>query len=644
MLTNNIIVRNPSNYVLIRGYSPVADMMLIVLCGILLLILRETFIKKSKSFIIFKVSIALLCAAALSNTCFYYTAVNHDNDLLLHIFKAFYHITLMLVSSLYITYMMMLIKLPKKETHIITSASYAILIIGCTAEIMCPILRYSFYRSEDGEWVRNMIVNPFNVSYILFMIVLLVIMLRYRRRIPEKLLKVLLVTEFICVAIVVTASCYGHTSFTATTALLPILDILYMVHANVYSLKTGALNASSFDEYLSQTTAGSKIYYMCLKFDTDIEFTMPDELGKMFYSFWRKHFKKALLFNPATGFFVLAVDSTNIDNVAQLGLDLVNTDFKKHFNNYHIPYRIVLFEHLDFCTNLRQFYDVFSYFTDSMPVNSYMACDEPDYRTYRNMMYVKSQLRDIYLNGSLDDERVIVYCQPVHNVATGRFDTAEALMRLSLPDTGMVYPDVFIPLAEKYGYIHKLSMIILNKTCREIHRLNDEGYLFSRISVNLSIHELAEEHFIDEFKDIVRRNNVSFESIAVELTESRNDTEYEIVAELVRQFRQLGVCTYLDDFGTGYSNFDRILSLKLDVVKFDRSLLLMTDNDSNSEFILDYFSSAFEKLGYRILYEGVETDAQEAICIAGHADYLQGYKFSKPVPIEDLSKFFTKNS
>ena len=60
--------------------------------------------------------------------------------------------------------------------------------------------------------------------------------------------------------------------------------------------------------------------------------------------------------------------------------------------------------------------------------------------------------------------------------------------------------------------------------------------------------------------------------------------------------------------------------------------------------ILDYFSSAFEKPGYRILYEGVETDAQEEFCIACHADYLQGYKFSKPVPIEDLGKFFVKYS
>ena len=68
----------------------------------------------------------------------------------------------------------------------------------------------------------------------------------------------------------------------------------------------------------------------------------------------------------------------------------------------------------------------------------------------------------------------------------------------------------------------------------------------------------------------------------------------------------------------------------------------MADQDANSRFMLDYFSTAFERLGYKVLYEGVETDAQEELCIISHADYLQGYKFSKPIPIEELPRFLTR--
>ena len=67
----------------------------------------------------------------------------------------------------------------------------------------------------------------------------------------------------------------------------------------------------------------------------------------------------------------------------------------------------------------------------------------------------------------------------------------------------------------------------------------------------------------------------------------------------------------------------------------------MANKNENSQFILNYFSTAFEKLGYKVLYEGVETDEQEEICVNSHADYLQGFKFSKPIPIEELKNFLS---
>ena len=130
--------------------------------------------------------------------------------------------------------------------------------------------------------------------------------------------------------------------------------------------------------------------------------------------------------------------------------------------------------------------------------------------------------------------------------------------------------------------------------------------------------------------------------MGIELTESGYLDTNTHFQKLWDGLKKNGVLVILDDFGTGYSNFDRILSLKLDVVKFDRSLLLMADQDANSRFMLDYFSTAFERLGYKVLYEGVETDAQEELCIISHADYLQGYKFSKPIPIEELPRFLTR--
>ncbi len=101
---------------------------------------------------------------------------------------------------------------------------------------------------------------------------------------------------------------------------------------------------------------------------------------------------------------------------------------------------------------------------------------------------------------------MLVYCQPVLNVGTGQYDTAEALMRLNLKEMGIVYPNQFIYLAEEHGYIHMLTEIILHKTCDAIHELTDAGYAIKRISVNVSVPELKDESFCDDIIDIIRQS------------------------------------------------------------------------------------------------------------------------------------------
>ena len=163
-----------------------------------------------------------------------------------------------------------------------------------------------------------------------------------------------------------------------------------------------------------------------------------------------------------------------------------------------------------------------------------------------------------------------------------------------------------------------------------------------RISVNISYIQVLKSNIISDILQVIEQHQVDPSKVIIELTESGLLLADSRIAKLWNRLKEKGIQLALDDFGTGYSNFDRILSLKLDVVKFDRSLLLMADQDANSRFMLDYFSTAFERLGYKVLYEGVETDAQEELCIISHADYLQGYKFSKPIPIEELPRFLTR--
>ena len=110
------------------------------------------------------------------------------------------------------------------------------------------------------------------------------------------------------------------------------------------------------------------------------------------------------------------------------------------------------------------------------------------------------------------------------------------------------------------------------------------------------------------------------------------------------RLQKCGIKFYLDDFGTGYSNFEKIMGLPIDIVKFDRSLTIMSGKDEQSKFMVDRFADIFANSGYQILFEGVEDEQDEKRCTAMKAEYLQGYKYSKPIPIEELEGFLvTKN-
>ena len=189
-----------------------------------------------------------------------------------------------------------------------------------------------------------------------------------------------------------------------------------------------------------------------------------------------------------------------------------------------------------------------------LPENTVYRMGPEDVTRFNQNEYILQALADINNRRDIDDERVLAFCQPVYNLQTGRFDTAEALMRLKLDGMGLVTPDKFIPLAEDYGYIHMLTEIILHKTCKEIRRLTEEGFQLSRISVNVSALELKDSGFCADISEIISHNGIPGRMIAIELTESRSEKDFIIMKQKIEELRQQGIRFYLDDFGTGYSN------------------------------------------------------------------------------------------
>ena len=160
--------------------------------------------------------------------------------------------------------------------------------------------------------------------------------------------------------------------------------------------------------------------------------------------------------------------------------------------------------------------------------------------------------------------------------------------------------------------------------------------------MNISVLELKDDGFCGDIISIIDGNSVPGDKVALELTESNSEADFVIMQKKIEELREKGLQFYLDDFGTGYSNMERIMELPFDIIKFDRTMVAASAEDERSEKIVDSLAHMFTDMEYSVLYEGVEDDMDEDRCREMSASYLQGYKYSRPVPIEQLRNFLPK--
>ena len=162
-----------TNHIVIHSYSPVADFLLVVMCLLALLLIRQTFIKQSRTFRIFKSCFALLFIAAVSNIAFYYADLFSRQNTLLWILRAVYHISLLSLFCLYIAYLKILIVFPKNIGRKYTFLSFAILVVTGVADLASPLTGWGFHQDHYGIWYENILSTPFMVGYLLYLAVIL---------------------------------------------------------------------------------------------------------------------------------------------------------------------------------------------------------------------------------------------------------------------------------------------------------------------------------------------------------------------------------------------------------------------------------------------------------------------------------------
>ena len=630
-----------------ENYMSGPDVLVIAMGLVFFILTRTSYINKTKNYLYLRHMIMMACIAAIANLLFH-LAMNKIGivpNFVIYILRASYHMAFLSNLSLYVLYFKESAHIKFKQNIVFfTLASVAYLII-LGFEIVTTVTHKGFYIDENGGIHTGFPIFP--AGYIFYIILLLILLIRFKNRFYKRIVLSIAGTVGVSILIIVIQQINDQSSYTNATLLFPLFALLYMVHSNPYDIEIGAVNEAAFEErILSGYQRKENMYFMSLYLH-DYEGKMrkyPAKIQGTIKDFSAKFFRDATLFTITSGHMILVIDiKKNPDYVAN-GQRMLD-EFAKVYQIYKLDYKIVFTGSNETLSKENDYVGFIRYLLDKMEQNTILITteDEEEIKEYENHKYLVKQLEDINNKADMDDERVLVYCQPVFSIKNKRYDTAEALMRLKL-DGKMVFPDQFIPLAEKIGCINTLSKIILTKTCKAVKKLNDDGYYVKRVSVNFSLQDIKNDDFCDTVKAIIEKNEIAPMQIAVELTESQNESDFEIIKERISELKDSGIKFYLDDFGTGYSNFERIMELPFDIVKFDRSLVIGSGNDEKLKTIVTNLAKMFREVDYAVLYEGIEDDNDEERCMNMSASYLQGYKYSKPIPIELLSEYFSQKS
>lgn len=241
------------------------------------------------------------------------------------------------------------------------------------------------------------------------------------------------------------------------------------------------------------------------------------------------------------------------------------------------------------------------------------------------------------LHEAIHKKQLQIYLQPIVEISTEQIVKAEALIRWNHPRHGMVPPDKFIPIAEETGIIHEIGDLVFHKATEAILRwleINPHGYF--QISVNMSALQFLPIDIGTAWISHLSSINLPANRLVIEITESLLLGEDINIMEKLNRFRKAGIEVALDDFGTGYSAMSYLKKFNIDYLKIDRSFVRDLETDQNDRAIAEAIVVMAHKLGLKTIAEGVETEQQKIILAEVGCDYVQGYYFAKPLPIEDF--------
>jgi diguanylate cyclase (GGDEF)-like protein/PAS domain S-box-containing protein len=259
-------------------------------------------------------------------------------------------------------------------------------------------------------------------------------------------------------------------------------------------------------------------------------------------------------------------------------------------------------------------------------------------RQMHDDMQSRRQLETDLRRALAEEEFHLVY-QPQIDARRGKIIGAEALLRWSHPTRGNVPPNEFIPIAEATRMIVPISNWVLETACRAARNWHETGLDEVSVAVNIPPLQFKQQNLVDQVRAVLEETEIRPELLELELTESVAMAAGDDAIHILKSLKKLGVKLAIDDFGTGYSSLNRLKQFPVDRLKIDQTFV----RDIVEAWDDAAISAAVIRLGHvlniKVIAEGVESPEQLKFLIAQGCDEMQGFLFSRPLPVDEFPSF-----
>lgn len=239
---------------------------------------------------------------------------------------------------------------------------------------------------------------------------------------------------------------------------------------------------------------------------------------------------------------------------------------------------------------------------------------------------------------AIQNKEFTLYLQPKYDIEKGTIIGAEALVRWISLENGFISPGDFIPVFENNGFVYEVDKFIWEESCRYLRKWLDEGREVHPISVNVSRIDLYDPKLVQHLVDLREKYQLPSQYLELEITESAYTEDPEQIITITRQLREAGFVILMDDFGTGYSSLNMLKDIQIDVLKLDMGFLKSSDYSAKGGNILTAILKMAESLKMQTIVEGVETKEQVEFLKSIGCKYVQGFYYSKPLPVGEFEK------